>query len=137
MQVDFLSGQEEGTGSWPGPQTKDTDITIRSDGLLLYVGEASYESGESPLSVWLPCEPTERHGYDRIGGTSNPVTKIESPLDMFERYVSVSASWKDVIRINLRSSDRLVRRRLILRQGGHTMAAAANNTSVVVEVNME
>lgn len=46
-----------------------TNTTIQPDGLLLYLSEASYESGTSPLSNWVPLR-----GDDIIG-----------PLDVFER----------------------------------------------------
>lgn len=90
MQIDFMSGQDDPLAS-AGLQIEDKDVTIRSDGLLLYVGEASYESGESPLSVWLPCKPIEhfrREGWE-AETTSSPKSREESPLDVFERYVSL------------------------------------------------
>ncbi|KAG5728190.1 hypothetical protein E4T56_gene19331 [Termitomyces sp. T112] len=63
MDVDFYcSGQPA--------QTKEA--IIQSDGLLLYVRAASYESGTSPLSSWVPIV-----SYDG--------PQRESPLDLFER----------------------------------------------------
>ncbi|KAH0581689.1 hypothetical protein H2248_011378 [Termitomyces sp. 'cryptogamus'] len=65
MDVDFYcSGQPA--------QTKEA--IIQSDGLLLYVRAASYESGTSPLSSWVPIV-----SYDG--------PQRESPLDLFERLV--------------------------------------------------
>ncbi|KAF8328459.1 uncharacterized protein EI90DRAFT_2926250 [Cantharellus anzutake] len=55
--------------SWAG---RALQTGIATDGLLLYVSEASYQSGETPLSTWVPTKPLE-------GGLSNPVT-----LDLFE-----------------------------------------------------
>lgn len=67
-----------------------------SDGLLLYLAEATYESGSSPLSNWVPLKPlsllstldTEdkesmEHESDdtRTMHTSN----LDGPLDLFER----------------------------------------------------
>jgi snurportin-1 len=34
---------------------------IGTDGLLLYVAEASYEPGTSPLSSWIPIVSQEPH----------------------------------------------------------------------------
>lgn len=87
MQIDFMSSQDVGLGPWPGIQIKDTDVAIRSDGLLLYVGEASYESGETPLSVWIPCRPVDQRGQDNLETMLSPTSREESPLDMFERCV--------------------------------------------------
>ncbi|KAI6131420.1 hypothetical protein EDD16DRAFT_1536242 [Pisolithus croceorrhizus] len=54
---------------------------IPSDGLLLYVAQASYEEGTSPLSCWVPIQP--------IAGSSSqegvPTTSNSSPLDLFQR----------------------------------------------------
>ncbi|KAG6899944.1 hypothetical protein C0993_005067 [Termitomyces sp. T159_Od127] len=63
MDVDF-------SGFGQAVQMKET--TIEPDGLLLYVKAASYESGTSPLSSWVPIVP-----YDG--------PEHESPLDIFER----------------------------------------------------
>lgn len=53
-------------------------VNIEPDGLLLYVAEASYESGTSPLSSWIPIGPYE-------AGTSNP-------LDLFRKFVRLVQS---------------------------------------------
>ncbi|KAF5369206.1 hypothetical protein D9757_010045 [Collybiopsis confluens] len=47
-----------------------TSHTISSDGLLLYVAEASYESGISPLSNWVPLREENTNS---------------SPIDTFEQ----------------------------------------------------
>lgn len=36
------------------PQVRSATVEVESDGLLLYVSQASYESGTSPLSSWVP-----------------------------------------------------------------------------------
>lgn len=56
------------------------NITVAADGLLLYVAEASYESGTSPLSSWVPIV-----SYNKIDGMDEGVA--ESPLDKFNRCV--------------------------------------------------
>ncbi|KAF8962350.1 hypothetical protein BDZ97DRAFT_1825769 [Flammula alnicola] len=86
----------------PGPGTSDnsnanlttlapTSALVQPDGLLLYVAEASYEPGTSPLSSWIPI-----HGYDVSDTTvedkdrsrkSRVVTQSEGPLDLFHRLV--------------------------------------------------
>lgn len=57
-----------------------TTAFVQADGLLLYVVEASYEPGTSPLSSWIPIR-----GYDddaSLGELSR-----EGPLDLFQRCV--------------------------------------------------
>ncbi|KAJ6469528.1 hypothetical protein C8R45DRAFT_1017374 [Mycena sanguinolenta] len=57
---------------------------VCSDGLLLYVAEASYESGSSPLSTWIPLTKYEEDpGPD--GMTESNAT--DGPLDIFQRLV--------------------------------------------------
>ncbi|KIY72341.1 hypothetical protein CYLTODRAFT_417926 [Cylindrobasidium torrendii FP15055 ss-10] len=56
------------------------NITVAADGLLLYVAEASYESGTSPLSSWVPIV-----SYNTIDGMDE--SAAESPLDKFNRLV--------------------------------------------------
>ncbi|KAG5736110.1 hypothetical protein E4T56_gene6319, partial [Termitomyces sp. T112] len=58
-----------------GQPTQTKEAIIQSDGLLLYVRAASYESGTSPLSSWVSIV-----SYDG--------PQHESPLDLFERLVS-------------------------------------------------
>ncbi|KZP13416.1 hypothetical protein FIBSPDRAFT_960589 [Athelia psychrophila] len=42
-------------GSLPPPQALTSlPVALQSDGLLLYVSQASYEPGTSPLSSWIP-----------------------------------------------------------------------------------
>ena len=84
--------------------------SIQPDGLLLYVSEASFEPGTSPLSSWIPIV-----GYDEdsgkgkgeidvdlegdgrsdvnMNGDKGPCGK-EGPLDLFQRSVFFSLfSW--------------------------------------------
>ncbi|KAF8508257.1 hypothetical protein BU17DRAFT_56833 [Hysterangium stoloniferum] len=61
MDVDQLTMIPAGT----------TTAEIQPDGLLLYVSQATYESGTSPLSSWVPIE-----SYSKTQ---------ESPLAVFER----------------------------------------------------
>lgn len=128
MQIDFssLGANQESSSThtetgvqsqphafWSYENQIELDVPIASDGILLYVGEAAYESGESPLSVWVPRVPFEESDYsrknqdheqeyddgktdggisvtesavsvDRIGSAAN---EKESPLDVFERYI--------------------------------------------------
>ncbi|KAI5124675.1 hypothetical protein M0805_004283 [Coniferiporia weirii] len=86
MQVDSSHGQDTMQGLWSADRMQDVDVPIKSDGLLLYVGEASYESGESPLSVWVPRVLYEEHAYDGTAAVNAPGEK-ESPLDAFERLI--------------------------------------------------
>lgn len=60
-----------------GPAPRHVQTEIKPDGLLLYVAQAIYEPGTSPLSSWVPL--------------TTPVTdemasmEQSSPLDVFER----------------------------------------------------
>lgn len=63
---------------------------VQPDGLLLYVAEASYEPGTSPLSSWISI-----HGYDGHldDGAEIPVVQGDqqkNPLDLFQRFVILS-----------------------------------------------
>lgn len=52
---------------------------VDSDGLLLYVSQASYEEGSSPLSCWIPNKPVT----ERLESSSEG----DGPLDVFQRCV--------------------------------------------------
>ena len=79
--------------------------SIQPDGLLLYVSEASYESGTSPLSSWIPItgydkdlgkekdpeEEDEGRGDVSMDGEKRPSRK-GGPLDLFQRFVFLSLS---------------------------------------------
>ncbi|KAJ3571282.1 hypothetical protein NP233_g3858 [Leucocoprinus birnbaumii] len=85
--------------------THQVDATIHSDGLLLYVAEASYESGTSPLSSWIPVvsyeendqgESLQPHGEAK----PNPEHKqVSGPLAVFERLVWQSDYLSNVLMV--------------------------------------
>ncbi|KAF8217803.1 hypothetical protein K438DRAFT_1795674 [Mycena galopus ATCC 62051] len=60
---------------------------IRADGLLLYVAEASYESGTSPLSSWIPITKYEEDPILNGRTESGTTTTADGPLDVFHRLV--------------------------------------------------
>lgn len=41
-------------------EVQRSEVQVQSEGLLLYVSQATYEPGTSPLSTWVPiqCEGT-------------------------------------------------------------------------------
>jgi len=51
--------------------------SVAPDGLLLYLAEASYEAGNSPLSSWIPIT-----GARENGTVKTPLS--HSPLDHFQ-----------------------------------------------------
>ncbi|KAF9003395.1 hypothetical protein BDQ17DRAFT_1279850 [Cyathus striatus] len=57
---------------------------IQSDGLLLYVAQAGYEPGTSPLSSWIPIISYDESKLE--DGTAH-ITATEGPLDIFQRLV--------------------------------------------------
>lgn len=61
-----------------GPVPRPVQVEIKPDGLLLYVAQAIYESGTSPLSSWVPLAGAP---------ATDEMASIEqsSPLDVFER----------------------------------------------------
>lgn len=60
--------------------------SVSSDGLLLYVAEASYEAGTSPLSSWIPITNySDDHGEQKTI-TQAPLGNSEGPLDVFQRW---------------------------------------------------
>ncbi|KAF4616700.1 hypothetical protein D9613_008607 [Agrocybe pediades] len=82
----FASQQQSATlapsssgGTKPLISLVPASARIEPDGMLLYVSEASYEPGTSPLSSWVPIR-----GYDTHG--DGPVAK-EGPLDLFQRLI--------------------------------------------------
>jgi snurportin-1 len=60
-----------------GPASNETQVEIKPDGLLLYVAQAIYEPGTSPLSSWVPL----------TAPATEEMASVEesSPLDMFKR----------------------------------------------------
>ncbi|KAJ3731732.1 hypothetical protein DFJ43DRAFT_1077124 [Lentinula guzmanii] len=75
--------------------------SISPDGLLLYLAEASYESGSSPLSNWIPLRhlssistlDNENMDEDIAIHSSHTGDTInsEGPLDQFERLLRIRA----------------------------------------------
>jgi len=65
MQVDArpIVGTREG-------EVQQIEVQVQSEGLLLYVSQATYEPGTSPLSTWVPAQ------FEGI-----------AVLDQFQRYV--------------------------------------------------
>ncbi|KIM69399.1 hypothetical protein SCLCIDRAFT_19318 [Scleroderma citrinum Foug A] len=63
--------------------SKTVTSQVSSDGLLLYVSQASYEEGTSPLSCWVPIKPVTEPGDQQPKMISSPL----SPLDVFQRLV--------------------------------------------------
>lgn len=61
------------------------DFHLRSDGILLYVAEAAYESGTSPLSAWIPssAQSNAEAGNDQSMVVSTSQNEI--PLSVFSR----------------------------------------------------
>ena len=57
-------------------RTSTSQAEIQPDGLLLYVAQAIYEAGTSPLSSWVPLASP---AVDGAGAETS------SPLDVFER----------------------------------------------------
>ncbi|KAF7291870.1 hypothetical protein MIND_01212300 [Mycena indigotica] len=64
---------------------------VLSDGLLLYVSEASYEPGTSPLSSWIPLVD-----YNAGDNLTASASTSEGPLDIFLRRVLRVGAKKDV-----------------------------------------
>ena len=60
-----------------GLTLRHVQTEIKPDGLLLYVAQAIYEPGTSPLSSWVPLAAPMT---DEMASTEQ-----SSPLDIFER----------------------------------------------------
>ncbi|KAL5534214.1 hypothetical protein ACEPAG_676 [Sanghuangporus baumii] len=88
MEID---SSPEQSGLHTRNRLQEVQVPICSDGLLLYVGEASYESGENPLSVWVPRTAHDDSGTKTVVDavqkerTGMSLGVKESPLDAFER----------------------------------------------------
>ncbi|KAJ8473891.1 hypothetical protein ONZ51_g7567 [Trametes cubensis] len=82
------SMQLDGAGAMPLMKVRTIQAAIRSDGMLLYVAQATYEPGTSPLSSWVPLRAYQTHEermqQEAMGGMGSTA---ESPLDLFERLV--------------------------------------------------
>lgn len=66
----------------PLVQLQTVRAEVQSDGMLLYVAQASYEPGTSPLSNWIPLRAYQTRDEQQSGASL-----AESPLDVFEQYV--------------------------------------------------
>ncbi|KAJ7138456.1 hypothetical protein C8R43DRAFT_893270 [Mycena crocata] len=81
-------------------------VEVCADGLLLYVAEASYEAGTSPLSSWIPIV---KYDEARVSdGMTDPSTAADGPLNLFHRSTLLLRS---VCRLTLQS--RLVQKRIV------------------------
>ncbi|OBZ77626.1 Snurportin-1 [Grifola frondosa] len=65
-------------------QLRSVLTEVKPDGMLLYVAQATYESGTSPLSSWVPLQTYVNHTHEVVASGSNAVVS-ESPLAIFER----------------------------------------------------
>ena len=92
-----LNPQNDTTTYHPHP-VEPMVASIQPDGLLLYVSEASYEPGTSPLSSWIPItgydedsgrkkDPEEERADMSMDGEKGSSGK-GGPLDLFQRFVS-------------------------------------------------
>ncbi|KAJ7512564.1 hypothetical protein B0H11DRAFT_486039 [Mycena galericulata] len=88
IDVPVLSVDVEPTDSMAIDQVQPTTVLttktveVCADGLLLYVTEASYEAGTSPLSSWIPIA---KYQEDRI--SDSMVDSNHGPLDIFQRLI--------------------------------------------------
>ncbi|KAF5364792.1 hypothetical protein D9758_009312 [Tetrapyrgos nigripes] len=81
MQVEILSFTST---------TNLLPVQMLSDGLLLYVAEASYESGTSPLSNWIPLknyDATRAHSHGQEDMAEDTSPDDDTPINKFERLV--------------------------------------------------
>ena len=101
--TDWYLNPQNSTTTFHPHLVESMAASIQPDGLLLYVSEASYESGTSPLSSWIPIT-----GYDKdLGKEKDPEEEEkeradvnmdgekgssgkEGPLDLFQRFVFFS-----------------------------------------------
>jgi len=84
MEID----KEQGIPSPPYPVQVPTALAsvsaeVVADGLLLYVAQASYEPGMSPLSSWIPINGYNKDQTSTALNAQSVAT--EGPLDLFER----------------------------------------------------
>ncbi|KAI5888600.1 uncharacterized protein SCHCODRAFT_02637180 [Schizophyllum commune H4-8] len=83
--------------------------SVEPDGLLLYVAEAMYEQGTSPLASWVPIRSYEQPEYPhpasekagivqgRMSGSSGRMARgpNDGPLDVFTRLIQRRWDWRD------------------------------------------
>ncbi|EJD53848.1 hypothetical protein AURDEDRAFT_80476 [Auricularia subglabra TFB-10046 SS5] len=79
VQIELPAAPGEGTADdsmdVDQASTKTVDVPLNPDGMLLYVRESFYESGTSPLCVWVPSQPPD------------PTAPGPNPLDVFEMLI--------------------------------------------------
>ncbi|KAG8910670.1 hypothetical protein FRC00_007759 [Tulasnella sp. 408] len=68
----------------PMPKTRAETASFVSDGILLYVSQASYQPGETPLACWIPAEPLPVQDQAIEAAPAGPVP---SPLDIFQSLI--------------------------------------------------
>ncbi|KAI0088419.1 hypothetical protein BDY19DRAFT_950775 [Irpex rosettiformis] len=78
----------EQTSSTTQVELVQESASMRSDGILLYVAQATYEPGTSPLSLWIPVKSYSEERTNR-NPSDVPMdeTSRETPLDVFERLI--------------------------------------------------
>src|SRR5262245_3662403 len=79
MTVDCTNGLA------PLPVLESRKVDVQSDGLLLYVSQAGYEPGTSPLSSWIPITGYISPHKANDCPPSDPFSSPRGPLDLFER----------------------------------------------------
>ncbi|KAH9855648.1 hypothetical protein C2E23DRAFT_593889 [Lenzites betulinus] len=88
-QATEMSMDLDGGSVAPLVQLQTLQAQVQSDGLLLYVAQATYEPGTSPLSTWVPLRTYQTHEerieQEAMGGGGRSVA--DSPLDLLERLV--------------------------------------------------
>ena len=87
-----LPSHSETTLPLPAPfkaQVPTSTACVQPDGMLLYVAEASYEPGTSPLSSWVPIclDPTAQGTEVEVAAQGINSGEGEGPLETFQRYV--------------------------------------------------
>lgn len=101
---------------------EEAPVQLRSDGLLLYVAQATYEPGTSPLSSWVPLVAYTNAKPEAGVAEHAP----ESPLNVFERCVPWAPRMARYLCLLCCS---LMRRRLAMKE--------SEGPSVIPEVDME
>ncbi|CAK5284448.1 unnamed protein product [Mycena citricolor] len=92
VQIPVLESEEEGM-SVDVPKSLQLTATqsaqVASDGLLLYVSEASFEPGTNPLSSWVPLRnyDADQHGQDTGTQPEVSTAPVDGPLDVFARLI--------------------------------------------------
>ncbi|KAI0353397.1 hypothetical protein OH77DRAFT_1591398 [Trametes cingulata] len=74
-------------GAMPLVQLQTVQADVQSDGMLLYVAQATYEPGTSPLSSWVPLRAYQTHEERMQQADAGGASAGESPLDVFERLI--------------------------------------------------